>query len=76
MSGVLKSPANVFNLAKNFILAGVAILIVGVLGAYGFDKQISLCLVVGAHMLTIVGPSLIKLGYVMRLSVQDKLAVS
>ncbi len=76
MSGVLKSPANVFNLAKNFILAGVAILIVGVLGAYGFDKQISLRLVVGAHMLTIVGPSLIKLGYVMRLSVQDKLAVS
>ncbi|MBV2132087.1 hypothetical protein KRX52_04660 [Pseudomonas sp. MAP12] len=76
MSGVLESPANVFNLANNLILAGVAILIVGVLGAYGFDKQIGLRLVVGAHMLTIVGPSLVKLGYVMRLSVQDKLAVS
>ena len=75
MSSVLESPVNVFNLANRLILSGVAILIVGVLGAYGFDKQIGLGLVVGAHMLTIVGPSLVKLGYVMRLSVQSKRAV-
>lgn len=72
MSGVLESPANVFSLANNLILAGVAILAVGLLGAYGLDKQIGLGMVVGAHMLTIVGPSLVKLGYVMRLSVQNK----
>ncbi len=75
MSGVLESPSKVFNLANNLVVSGVVILLVGVLGAYCFDEAIGLGLVVGSHMLTIVGPSLVKLGYVMRLSVQDKLAV-
>lgn len=75
MSRVLESPLNVFNLANNLILAGVAILVVGVLGAYGFDRHIGLGWVVGSHMLTIVGPSLVKLGYVMRLSTQGRLLV-
>lgn len=75
MSGVLESPSKVFHLANNLVVSGVVILLVGVLGAYCFDEAISLGLVVGSHMLTIVGPSLVKLGYVMRLSVQDKLAV-
>lgn len=75
MSGVLESPRKVFNLANNLVVSGVVILLVGVLGAYCFDEAIGLGLVVGSHMLTIVGPSLVKLGYVMRLSVQDKLAV-
>ncbi|MCQ4349037.1 hypothetical protein NGA35_16725 [Pseudomonas stutzeri] len=73
MSGVLESPSKVFNLANNLVVSGVVILLVGVLGAYCFDEAIGLGLVVGSHMLTIVGPSLVKLGYVMRLSVQDKL---
>lgn len=75
MSGVLESPSKVFNLANNLVVSGVVILLVGVLGAYCFDEAIGLGMVVGSHMLTIVGPSLVKLGYVMRLSVQDKLAV-
>ena len=73
MSGVLESPSKVFNLANSLVVSGVVILLVGVLGAYCFDEAIGLGLVVGSHMLTIVGPSLVKLGYVMRLSVQDKL---
>lgn len=75
MSGVLESPSKVFNLANNLVVSGVVILLVGVLGAYCFDEAIGLGLVVGSHMLTIVGPSLVKLGYVMRLSVQDRLAL-
>ena len=73
MPGVLESPSKVFNLANHLVVSGVVILLVGVLGAYCFDEAIGLGLVVGSHMLTIVGPSLVKLGYVMRLSVQDKL---
>ncbi|SDU37777.1 hypothetical protein [Geopseudomonas guangdongensis] len=72
MAGMLESPGKARTLANGLLLAGMAILIVGVLGAYCFDEAIGLGLVVGAHMLTILGPSLVKLGYVMRLSAQGR----
>ncbi|MNY74774.1 hypothetical protein D3C86_2138810 [compost metagenome] len=42
-------------------------LIIGAVLAYGYDAYLSLPGLVMAHALTILGPTAIKLGYVMRL---------
>ncbi|MES2818188.1 MAG: hypothetical protein V4812_04290 [Pseudomonadota bacterium] len=59
-------------LANKLLGGGVLLLLLGLCGAYLFDEQLSLGLQVGAHALTILGPALLKVGYVMHLLAQQK----
>jgi len=47
-----------------------AALLVGVVVAYGLDSRLSIATQVAAHSAVILGPSLLKIGYVMRLLAQ------
>ena len=53
------------------ITAGwLALLLVGVVVAYGLDSRLSIGTQVAAHSAVILGPSLLKIGYVMQLLAQ------
>lgn len=60
-------PHNVLRTSTRMLLAGLAILLVGVVGAYGMEGQLSIPALVTAHAGVIIGPTLVKIGYVMRL---------
>ena len=66
-------PQRLLHLANRVLAAGSAGLLVGVLGAYGLEQQLSVPALVGAHSLTVLGPALLKLGYVLRLNAQNRL---
>ena len=46
------------------------LMLVGVVVAYGLDSRLSIGTQVAAHSAVILGPSLLKIGYVMRLLAQ------
>ncbi|MBB2496037.1 transmembrane sensor/regulator PpyR [Aquipseudomonas ullengensis] len=60
-------PRNLLRLSSLVLSVGLALLLVGIVLAYGFDRHLSIVELVGAHALTIIGPTLLKIGYVMRL---------
>ncbi len=74
MSGFFTCPLRALRLANQLLVAGLLLLLIGLFGAYGLDTYLGLRLLVGAHALTILGPSLLKLGYVLRLAAQQQLS--
>ena len=66
-------PANVLRLSTRVLLVGLALLLTGIVGAYLLDLHLNLFGLVSLHAMTIVGPTLIKIGYVMRLLAQHNL---
>lgn len=66
-------PANVLRLSTRVLLAGLTLLLTGIVGAYWLDLPLNLIELVSLHAMTIVGPTLIKIGYVMRLLAQHNL---
>jgi hypothetical protein len=73
MLAYLSCPSRALHLANRMLLVGVLLLLSGLLGAYGLDAQLSMDSLVMAHSLTIIGPGLLKLGYVLRLAAQQHL---
>lgn len=64
-------------LSANLTMAlGVLLLCLGVAGAYVFDKQLVLGAIVASHALVILGPTALKIGYVMRLLAQRQLTLT
>lgn len=61
------SPQRVLKLSNVLLIGGLVMLIVGIILAYWLDAYLRLPQLVGAHALTILGPTAIKFGYVMRL---------
>ncbi|NKQ09950.1 hypothetical protein [Pseudomonas sp. SST3] len=55
---------------------GLALLLFGVAGAYFFDQHLALGMVVACHALVILGPTALKIGYVMRLLAQRQLILA
>lgn len=72
MSDFFTCPLRALRLANQLLGAGLLLLLLGLFGAYGLDARLGLRLLVGAHALTILGPSLLKLGYVLRLAAQQQ----
>ena len=66
-------PANVLRLSTRVLLVGLAMLLTGIVGAYLLDLQLNLFELISLHAMTIIGPTLIKIGYVMRLLSQYNL---
>ncbi|WP_313085328.1 hypothetical protein [Pseudomonas sp.] len=68
-------PHRLFILANLLMLAGVLLLLLGIAGAYVFDRHLMLGTVVASHALVILGPTALKIGYVMRLLAQRQQAL-
>jgi hypothetical protein len=73
MSNFFNAPQNVLRLSSKLLWTGLIMLLVGAIGAYGFERQIRLVELVMLHALVILGPTTIKIGYVMRLLAQHQL---
>lgn len=67
MFAYLSCPKNVLNISNQLLVGGLALLLVGVFVAYGYEGSVSLPTLVAAHAGVILGPTAIKIGYVMRL---------
>lgn len=57
------------------MILGVVLLLLGIAGAYVVDDHLQLGAVVAGHALVILGPTALKIGYVMRLLAQRQLAL-
>ncbi|MNF02446.1 hypothetical protein D3C80_2015880 [compost metagenome] len=73
MYGFFEDPYRLLKLSHVLLIGGLIALLVGAVLAYGYDAYLSLPSLVGAHALTILGPTAIKLGYVMRLLAFNRL---
>ncbi|UQS17480.1 transmembrane sensor/regulator PpyR [Pseudomonas sp. HS6] len=71
-----ESPLNVLHLSSKVLVAGLVMLLAGIYGAYLYQGHMPIALLVAMHAMTIVGPTLIKIGYVMRLLSQYRLGRS
>lgn len=67
-------PVQILLLSTRLLWAGLLLLILGLVAAYGLDKQLNLAALVLAHSLTLIGPSVLKISYVLRLIAQARLA--
>jgi len=73
MFAYFNDPHKVLHLSSEVLIAGLAMLLVGIYGAYLYTGPLSIVVQVAMHAMTIVGPTLIKIGYVMRLLSQHRL---
>lgn len=73
MYDFFEHPSRVLKLSHALLIGGLVALVVGAVLAYGLDQYLSLPCVVVAHAMTILGPTAIKLGYVMRLLTLNRL---
>ncbi|MBK5374691.1 transmembrane sensor/regulator PpyR [Pseudomonas sp. TH08] len=73
MFTVFESPLNVLHLSNKILVAGLVMLLSGIYGAYFYNGHMPIALLVAMHALTILGPTLLKIGYVMRLLAQYRL---
>lgn len=67
------NPQNVLQLSSRMLGVGLAMLLAGIYGAYLYAGHLSILALVSLHAMTIVGPTLLKIGYVMRLLAQHRL---
>ena len=74
MLNFFSSPQNVLHLSSRILGAGLAMLLAGIYGAYLYNGHLSIVVLVAMHAMTIVGPTLLKIGYVMRLLSQYRLS--
>lgn len=73
MSQLFSNPQNVLQLSSRVLGVGVAMLLAGIYGAYLYAGTLSIPALVSMHAMTILGPTLLKIGYVMRLLSQYRL---
>ena len=76
MSGFFENPHRVLKLSHVLLIGGLMVLVLGIIFAYGFDAYLGLPELVGAHAMTLLGPTAIKLGYVTRLLASNNLRLS
>ena len=74
MFNFFSNPQNVLHLSSRVLGAGLAMLLAGIYGAYLYNGHLSIVVLVAMHAMTIVGPTLLKIGYVMRLLSQYRLS--
>lgn len=66
-------PAHILHLSSQLLWGGLILLFLGLLAAYGLERYLNVPTLVLAHSLTLIGPSLLKIGYVLRLVAQERL---
>lgn len=73
MSNYFDSSSNVLRLSHKILAIGATFLSAGVYGAYFYDAPLAIGTLVSMHAMVILGPTLLKIGYVMRLLAQRRL---
>ena len=66
-------PLQILHLSSQLLWAGLILLLVGLMAAYGLEKHLNVPTLVLAHSLTLIGPSVLKIGYELRLFAQGRL---
>lgn len=66
-------PQNLLRLSTQLLLAGLVILLAGSVAGYGMESRLGIPTLVVAHSGVVIGPTLLKLGYVARLVAQHYL---
>jgi hypothetical protein len=73
MFQLFSNPQNVLRLSSQVLVVGLAMLLAGIYGAYLYAGALSIPALVSMHALTILGPTLLKIGYVLRLLSQYRI---
>jgi hypothetical protein len=73
MFQLFSNPQNVLRLSSQVLVVGLGMLLAGIYGAYLYAGALSIPALVSMHALTILGPTLLKIGYVMRLLSQYRI---
>ena len=73
MFAYFSNPQNVLQLSSKVLGAGLALLLAGIYGAYLYAGHLPIVVLVSMHSMTISGPTLIKICYVMLLLAQHRL---
>ena len=73
MFNFFSNPHNVLRLSSQVLAVGLVMLLGGIYGAYLYAGTLSILVLVSMHALTILGPTLLKVGYVMRLLSQYRI---
>lgn len=73
MFQLFSNPQNVLRLSSQVLVVGLAMLLSGIYGAYLYAGALSIPALVSMHALTILGPTLLKIGYVLRLLSQYRI---
>jgi hypothetical protein len=68
MISLFGCPQRLLQLSHLFLWTGLFLLLLGIAGAYYLDAHLGLLTLIRAHGMVILGPTLIKLGYVIRLT--------
>lgn len=69
------NPHNVLHLSSKVLGLGLTLLLIGIYGAYLYNGVLPIAALVSMHAMTIIGPTLLKIGYVMRLLAQHRLDI-
>ncbi len=75
MFDFFNNPQNVLHLSSKVLGLGLTLLLLGIYGAYLYSGHLPIVALVSMHAMTIIGPTLLKIGYVMRLLAQHRLGV-
>lgn len=67
------APAHILHLSSQLLWGGLTLLFLGLVTAYGLEQHLNVATLVLAHSLTLLGPSILKIGYVLRLIAQQRL---
>jgi hypothetical protein len=73
MFDFFSNPLNVLHLSSKVLGVGLLMLLAGIYGAYLYNGHLPIVALVSMHAMTIIGPTLLKIGYVMRLLAQHRL---
>ncbi|MDG9858429.1 transmembrane sensor/regulator PpyR [Pseudomonas nitroreducens] len=73
MERLFACPQRNLSMSWSLLTGGLVLLLLGIAGAYFVDGHLRLQSVVAAHAFTILGPTLLKLGYVLRLIAQHQM---
>ncbi|QAY86640.1 transmembrane sensor/regulator PpyR [Pseudomonas arsenicoxydans] len=76
MFDYFSNPLNVLHLSSKVLGFGLVMLLAGIYGAYLYNGHLPIVALVSMHAMTIIGPTLLKIGYVMRLLAQHRLGIS
>jgi hypothetical protein len=74
MFDLFNNPQNVLRGSSRVLVTGLVMLLAGIYGAYVYAGHLPIATLVSMHAMTIIGPTLLKIGYVMRLLAQHRLS--
>lgn len=73
MFDFFNNPQSLLHGSSRVLAIGLVTFLAGIYGAYLYHGHLPIAALVSMHAMTIIGPTLLKIGYVMRLLAQHRL---